>query len=135
MPNPIIMVNVTGVEFGTLGTVNIKGGSQGGDEIKFSIPVTSLQNLIPDLARSVTLAIGTQPAQQPNNGDPVPPEALITVTAGNAFPSGGDMRGLTLHTYAGLFQFDLPPSVAEEIRKGFAQRDPAGLGSDPVGTR
>lgn len=133
MPNPIIMTNVTGVEFGTLGTVNIKGGGQGGEEIRFSIPITALQSLIPELAKAATAAMMAPAGQGPNNGDPVR-EGLVAVTRGNAF-AARDTREpcLTLHTCGGLLQFCFPSDAAIEIGKELVRIATEARGPGPAG--
>lgn len=132
MTDLTIMNDVTGVEFGTLGTVTFRGSGPSGVAVAVNIPLTSLGTLIPRLAKAATIAVHSPVGSYPPNGTPVQDAYLIQATTGYAF-AARDTRepGLTLHTPAGTLQFHFPPAVAAEIGKDLSRIATAALAPPP----
>jgi hypothetical protein len=132
MADLTIMSDVTSVEFGTLGTVTIRGSGPGGVAVAVNIPLTSLGTLIPRLAKAATIAVHSPAGHFPHDGTPVQDAYLIQVATGNAFPARDTREpGLTLHTPAGTLQFHFPPAVAAEIGRDLSRIATAALAPQP----
>ena len=127
MTSGIILRDVTDVTFGMTGTVVIEGIDVQGENAIIALPISSLQSLVPKLAKAITTYFLSTAAERPLNESPIP-DCFVPVSDGHAFASSGTKEpALTLHTCAGTLRFHFAPEAAVKIGKDLAQIATAAL--------
>ena len=116
-----ILRDVTDVRFGVSGTVIVEGTNLQGDFTRISLPILSLNSLIPKLVNAITMDFLSGAAECPTSESPIP-DCLVTVLDGHAFATTDTKEpGLTLHTCAGTLQFHFAPETAAKIAKDLSR--------------
>ena len=116
MDNGIALANISDVQFGTLGMIDIFGKNFQEGDVKVSIRILDVITLVPRLMQAATSATWGDP-EYPSAGTAVP-LCFVPVSAAHAFAAKDTKEPcLTLHTLGGMLQFHFPSDVGAECGK------------------